>query len=598
MSVSYLYADNRIRTANGVVKPDGSSTPRESAEASTITRLEDKNNPVYNFTSDFVSQFQNISSTDIAMAVPYLRLSSLGANGEVLEDYNLQFFHKTIDMANVSGPARFSDRPTMSLKSVRLHTDAAQGTIALTKVSIALKVHRADDYINGSLLSLMMPGTMMRLVYGWNSTNATLNERDVLLFNISQYFITLDTSGQLDLNVEGLTQMQSFGATLLGDIGEPVALDDLVNDEQAANIANQKQRVETYTAHIKQSKQGRSTSRNLDVVRKQAKATVNAKQRAVPQIRRRFANLFDQLRRKKKSDGYKFITEKRRKTNTLSHGEYVTVHDVIKTLCGSTLDALHGTFVPSSRQFRVVYGAFNGTLETFANRSIADFPLSWNDFSRRLSEMSANGSTIPTLNAMFTMIADFIKDPMYWRNNLISQNEEVTLPNITIQFGSHLSGEQEVIQLTIIDTKKDIPHTISKINGVGKSQASQKEIEDAVTNGEIPIIALGHANTFVKTVNIQSDNDEQMRAVQIAKAQKRLSERIPTAKQDVDVKENPLFLPLNGSMDVLGHVEWKPFRFFFLRTGLYLVDAIYCITSVEHEIDAAGFKTKITFRYH
>jgi hypothetical protein len=57
-----------------------------------------------------------------------------------------------------------------------------------------------------------------------------------------------------------------------------------------------------------------------------------------------------------------------------------------------------------------------------------------------------------------------------------------------------------------------------------------------------------------------------------------------------------LFLPLKGGMELLGHVEWKPARVFYLSTGIYLADAIYNILSVEHELSADGFITRIEFQ--
>ena len=72
----------------------------------------------------------------------------------------------------------------------------------------------------------------------------------------------------------------------------------------------------------------------------------------------------------------------------------------------------------------------------------------------------------------------------------------------------------------------------------------------------------------------------------------------PELEVDNDETGTPLTLPLEGTMTVLGHPEWRPFRAFLLSTGIFPIDGVYKITAVEHVLNVQGYTTSITFLYH
>jgi hypothetical protein len=57
-------------------------------------------------------------------------------------------------------------------------------------------------------------------------------------------------------------------------------------------------------------------------------------------------------------------------------------------------------------------------------------------------------------------------------------------------------------------------------------------------------------------------------------------------------------LPLQGSMSVIGHPGWMPFRAFFLSTGVFAIDAVYTIQKVKHTLSREGYQTEIDFFWH
>lgn len=610
MSLSYFYIGNRLLGSNHERITTGENPPLSPA----ITALTDVDNPVYNFDARFIENLQAITNVELGQSVPYISLCSLNLDGSVLDDFNLKFFHKTVDMNQINSSARYPERPELSLKSVRISSDMSAGFIAYTNVTLTLKLHKPDVLTNSTLISLLFPGMPMRLVYGWNSPNDFLNRKEVQMFAVKTYFATFDISGQVDLVIEGMSFSERFSNVLVGDVAEQVTSadirnpggDEILSNAQINGLFYSKSQIDQYVTYINalRTRQNDGGLRDIKAIEALAQTFQDVQNRASTRIRQKFKQMSDRLSDLRQSNHNYFKGTTRRRGGATVTAEYVTVHDIISTLCGDTISSLEGTVLPANKDFRIVYGALNENLGVFANKSIADFPIHWDSFRNTLKEQSTNGKPVPTVQSIFSLlINDYIANEGYWRTNFLPGAQDVDIPFVTMNVSSHLNGQQEIVQISLIDMHKNIPMTTQRLRGLNQQLASQDQIEQAVlSSASMPVLRLGNANSFIKSISLSHVNDEGMKAVFINRAVQNsvASPRLPLSPNALlkPINDRAIFLPLKGDMNVLGHVDWKPARFFYLSSGIFFVDAVYKILGFEHEISGEGFSSKISFGYH
>jgi hypothetical protein len=631
MPLSFYYFKDRIPSPISPPPPPGpwnadDGTPNDPP----VLPLTDATNPIYNFSQDFIEKFQAIPPERLAKAVPYISVATLDMAGEVVTDFNAKFFSATVNMNEVSSQARYADRPELSLGGLTISEDLAAGGghLSYTKVTMTFKLHKPDFITNNALISLLFSGMPVRIAYGWAPVDAEddfLGIIDILLCNVVDYSIDIDDSGQATLTINCLSHSDNFSNVFVGDRAEEITVADVTNaagdgavtDEMQDGAYQQKIRVGQYVTYINSQDPSRTEQegqRSIELLNAMAQAYYDVSDRVSVKVRLNYQQAMARLARRTKSRPGLFKDVKRTKVDgTVSYADCVSLHDIMGTLCGETLTALEGTIFPSTREYKFVYGCYNENAGSYAGMCISNFPVHWRSFTTMLDDAAAAGVRVPSLQFLFRKLQDlFLNDSTYWRDNLLRDEplDGVELPRIAIRINSYYatdtagpSGQRrEVIQISVFDASRNAPLTQVRLQNVSSPMSEAQQIAAVVGSPPtVPVLRTGHANSFVKRLRMQNLGDPAFKAVLINRAINSVTTQrqavIAGAQAPMYVRK-PTFIPFKGSMEVVGHTEWKPSRFFYLASGIFFIDGVYSIVSVQHRLDAAGFKTHLEFTRH
>ena len=310
----------------------------------------DQKNPLFNFKPDFFEKLQNISAPELAQSVPFISLHTVDLNGEIIEDLNVSFFHKTADLEALSQGVRYTDRPIMSLNSLRIKTTLASGYLYYTDVILNIRIHAPNFLTQATITSLVLPGMPHLLEYGWNSPNEFLNQKERLLFQVVTYSLNFDESGQVELVVQGKALNDNFNNALVGDDGKLIN-SATINNEESDGIKQQLDKISEYIKYLKDTKQNSGQQANeYKLLKIQGEDYKNREKKA----RRTIAKKFRQNKTKLKK---------------LENKGFVRLQDLIYTLCDGTFSALTDLW-PRVSEFRFIYGDIN---ESVRNDNIPSY---------------------------------------------------------------------------------------------------------------------------------------------------------------------------------------------------------------------------------
>ena len=574
-------------------------------------------NPLFNIDQTFIDNLQSISSVDMAKAVPYVSIKTVDKSGKVLEDLNLKFFQQPIDFEGLKvHDKRFKDRPVMSLKDLTIKTDNASGYLYYTLVTLGIKIHNPYMLTNESLIAFLVPDMPLLLEYGWNhpDKDSVMNKKETLLFAVKSYNINIDVTGQIDLIVEGVAFNDKFNNTLIGDEEGTVFKDAVGKDTIAETF-------EKLQEHIKHLQDLSSDKKSVNY--KLAKDQAVTYEKMENKVRDGIGKIFDS--RVKELEVLKIdshpgkmhhpavpakpakppkdaVKGKPAWTESITC-KVVTFHDLLYTLCNKTF-ANFSNLMVGGNKFKIVYGTLNKDAGKYATTSIAEFPINITDFHNKLSTQVGKGHIVLTVRALLNYLAqDCLENVEYWNNDLkVNKDGNVAnfvMPHIVFNFTNNKEGTDQIVTLQILDINNGVPVTTTFMpDGVGPESA----VEDALKAGpfkNIPRIRLGHAGSFIKNTSLTQISDSAMQATLIERMQRGKIDLLALPGQaSVTKPVSPLILPLRGTMEVVGNIEWKPFRAFYLDVGVYLINAVYVILSVTHKLSHTGYSTSIDFIYH
>lgn len=623
MPVQYFYFNSRTpNPATGA--PIIAAGPLVIPKAVPVLPLTDNSNPIYNMSNIFIQKMQKITSHDMTVAVPLISLVAMDANGEIRTDFSKKYFNKTVNLNKV-GSQRFGERPDMSMQHITVSSNLGTGTgmIVFNEIEIAIRLHKPSSLSNEELVNLMKPGMPLRLRYGWScSTNDFLSTQALELFNIREYQISFDAQGEATLVVQGSTHNEDFANIYIGD--QAVVIPDVTATQAAQKetqgtsdagnvqldgVAQKQVRIDSYFTYADamavrdasdpQSGRPQATMDNIAMVYSSLAERVSSA------VEANFSAKTFQLADQIKSDPVLFPDQKvKDRQGNVHQGEYVTLHDIMSVLCGSTLDAMLGKVTPANRDYRVVYGPINENCGSYSGKSLAETPIHWRSLGEQINTAQNSGIRVPSIQWLInTLGSRFLRNDSYWRGTLCAGVTQIDTPKVNVLITAHQIQGREIIQLSFVDTNQGVPLTQKLLKEAGQQLWTQQAQQNTVLNNQnIPVIRIGHANAFVKSISLSHHNDPALRAVLI----KRLTEeQVTNQRQSITrntrrpaQEKNSLYLPLTGEMELVGHVDWKPSRYFYLNSGVYFIDGMYVITAVSHHLDAAGYTTQISFVRH
>jgi hypothetical protein len=554
-------------------------------------------NPIFNLNQDFVNRLQSITSIEMGQSIPHISLKRLDENGVIKDDFNLEFFTKQIDFEGMRAPnSRFSDRPIMSLKDITISTDQASGWMYYTKVTLALKIHSPYALMNESIQAMLIPNLPLLLEYGWNSPNELLNKKEVLLFSPYNYQLSMDVTGQIDLTVEAMAFHEQFNNTLVGDEKDVLVPSEYFNEGQGS-ISDKFLKLKDHIKYLNglKTKKGTVDYKN---VQDQLQSFSPTAELAKGIIGETFRNNLDQLKANSHKRSENRNGPNQEKLDPLNY-EAFTFHDVLFFLCDKTFKNLTN-IIPGAKELRIVYGNANDNAGRYKSVSLADFPIRKDEFYKMLSKEAGKGNPVLTIQKLLNNIIDkFFNNKQYWNHDLSAADlKSFDMPQVVCTLINYREGKDVIMELQIIDAKSGIPQT-SKLmpTGPGPENAVEQKLKQVDPN--LPILKLGSAGSFFKSVTFNQVSDEHMKAVLINRMQSTAIDfNIPVKSINQSKPQTPLQLPLKGTISVVGQVDWKPFRSFYLDAGLYLVNGVYKIQSVVHKLSHQGFDTTIEILYH
>lgn len=545
----------------------------------------DTQNPLFNFPQGFFQKLQGVSANELGRSVPYISLHTIDLNGEIMEDMNLKFFFRPIDVQNIHQQVQRGERPIMSLKDVSLKTTLASGYLYYTDVTLTLVVHSTSVLSQSTITSLIFPGMPHLLEYGWSSPNEFLNaSKERLLFQVVTYDLNVSEKGEVTLVVRGKAFNDAFNNTYVGDNGDLIE-SDLINNAEADGINHNKQRIEKYVEYLKSTK------------------TTGGKQSSDYDIARQAAVVYKTVEKKARGKISKEFLRRRTQLQDLAKDGIVTLHDVIYTLCGDTFKALTESW-PRASEFRFVYGDINETIRgTKIPKNLAEFPIDLDLLNNRIKKEIKKGQIVITVQKMLNMLAkDFVENEELWKDQISQTDAEFyNKPEIVINFTNRNGGtNRSVMEVIFHDAKQGIPATTSRLP---KGKAPTEEAKKKVIEGtNLPVLKLGNANSFIRNLNLSQITNQAMRAVFLQRMSKdRLTTVRSAQPQSTALKAvptSPLTLPLRGSIEVLGHPDWKVFRSLYLDASIFLIDGVYKIMEVEHVLNKDGYITRMVLLYN
>ena len=181
---------------------------------------------------DAVDLLGAITPAEKAMAVPYLKIWQVKADGSPVHKDANGDPSAPISLLLVQPPEFgsavdgrfFTERPPVSLERVTIKTEMSYGLIQFRHITLNFVVHRPDivfdekndDFDNWS--SLILPGAMHALKYGWSSPGANdimngnglkdqnnqVEGQRTILFTVTNYGFTINTDGSINVNITAL----------------------------------------------------------------------------------------------------------------------------------------------------------------------------------------------------------------------------------------------------------------------------------------------------------------------------------------------------------------------------------------------------------
>jgi hypothetical protein len=387
----------------------------------------------------------------------------------------------------------------------------------------------------------------------------------------------------MTLTIKGKAFNDIFNNLYLGDDGSE-DLSALASDTEIGGIRREKAKTESSIEYLREfARQGGSQQADYRVM----KALATSYKGSEKKVRDALSKKLKQL--KKQLDA---INE--------PNGSF-TFHDVVSTLCNSTLKAFASDVLKLS-ELRVVYGDANSKSGELSGTSLADIPIDRKRLDSMFRGFVETGQLVPTLKVFLDeLIRVFLENEDIWKKQ---EGEDIPFnkPEIIVYFTNNGSRAE----LHILDVKQGLPVTLSNVPDGKASVASVESdvINSAESGREISILRPGNAGSFIKKLSLSQISDQAMKAAFIARMHEDRLSGIRDASRETPTdavkskRVTPLTLPLQGSMSVLGHPEWKPFKAFYLSTGLFIVDGIYKVMGVTHTIGPGGFTTDLDLMYN
>lgn len=545
-------------------------------------------NPFFSVDQEFIDKMQNITTVELAQSVPHIKIRRINPDTLQPEEpsFNVSVFNKQIDFNEPANNFQ-ADRPIASLKDLSITTEEANGPYYITRVNLNIKIHRPAAIRESALLHLFTFGENIEVQFGWNSPNEHLAKKESFQFIVAKPSIAIGSDGQIDFALEGVgVTDRLFFQMYIGNNKLDPYLTSL--EETKKRIIKDIDKLDGRKSIDDKSKiKGFKTELiNLDV-----KIRTAAKDRLAESLKVLITN--EKRREYFYEDKIKKIPHE-----TIRFGDLV--HTLLEPLVEQAFKLRYpstGTGVNKGKKFTIVMGTFNDYAGNYAGQSLANFEIPVIKILEIFRDEANKGLTSLSFDNFLSNIKGwFESDELYTFKG--------SGPTKVTKFQTIVFENKNTIEWWLLDIewkKPDMSEILKKSRTDGATPLA--EIKKTLKEKGIPYLAFGHVNTMIKSANFSPVEIEGLAEHLIAESWKEIKDerkagvRTVTAGEKLDSietgKVNFGIIPIQGTLELTGHVDWKPFRTMWIDTQTVWYDMLFCVLEVSHTLSSQGFVTTL-----
>jgi hypothetical protein len=577
-----------------------------------------------------VDELESITPVEKAQAVPYVRIWRIDPatgkpvspdkapnDGKPIRPLSAMLAEPPRFGAPIYGDGaddRFRERPPVSLERITISSQAPMGLITFSKMTLSFVVHRPDVVFGEQLKegegdnwsSLMLPGAVHALEYGWTASTGVKNG---LLNGLG---ISGDKSeGAPD--VPAISQIRfattNYNFTITPDFQFKITIDAYESGE-----FNSRQTVfTTVTAKEEKAKAKGKGKKSRD-------KKVNEEKRIVAAFPGDPWGADGKDLRSIVQEG----TSKKLRDRAVKG--FVTFKDVLDLLFA---DSIVDVYTHAGyKKVNLYIGRFNGragrTSDKYGKqdmnsypvpsnedpnaftpeRSIGDFKFKLQDVQQKFNNLAKAGKFLTFKNTIEPFLNTFL-DPKTWdrkdgKDEVSSSTSTGYDSNVVPHVVVRTITNKDEISFYIIDVKREHTRFTDQDSFPEGVKATPEQIRQKLRDKHVPMVSFLRGNSYIQEAQFEVINDDQQKSVLIRKAlDKARSGEIDVSShlsdRGIDVRKLLYSSAIRGSLTMIGNFAFDLFSFVWLDFGVREWSGPFTIYEREDIIERGTFTTKMTF---
>jgi hypothetical protein len=566
-----------------------------ASNANPFIELSEEDKPFVRSNQSIVDLLEGITSAEKAQAVPFIRLWQISpedglpvnrnSDGAPAAPLSLHFSRPPAFGSSVDQD-RFRERPNVSLERIVIKYEQLRGTMLFRQFEIDLVSHNptflfSKEREEDSWSTLLIPGTVHALEYGWSASNGVRNEilrgddfvdktvKPVIVipgrmqarFTVIDYSFNIEVNGQIKIKIN---------AVEAGEFNLRRAVPTYSSVMQNENRAQERNASKTVTIQAEpiafdpKTKEGQLVLKNIQSI----------------------------LSSKLKPDSKGFV-------------EFKSVCDMLfsdaltkcYTSCGFNTPSLYiGKFNEKTGMTSDKYNSID-----LSNQSIGAFKIPLKEVREVFAKAVCLGDQLTLYNFMMTFF-NIINNMSAWnqeksKNKEGTENKDVSIPEICFRT---IAGKKDA-NVFIFDKKREfIQWEKTQYNKEAK-KLSREDIRANLKINNIPMISFGKGNSYIAGSNFSAIADPTIKTIFMRKGIDRSrSQQIGQSDakgKDVVLDYSDLLYSsaINGDITMLGNFAFDVFGTVWLDFGVDQWSGPFWVMNKEDIISATEFISKITF---
>ena len=588
--------DDNAPESTGTVGEKSAYTPRQFRVAGSKEKPFPLNSP------KAIELLESIMPDEKAQAVPYVMIWEIDAKtGEPKHGKN-GIPNRPLTMSTIEPPlfgvsvkdtkdVRFRERPPVSLERVAVKTQNPRGMILYRTLELSFVVHRPDiifeEHVNqdgshkgeaDSWSSLITPGEVFALEYGWSASSAVKNGilnglghsdnntfiqgRERLRFVVTNYTFKMTPDNQVRFLISAY-ELGEF------NLREAFLVDGAPdNSAQEGKGPKTKKEVDPYADDSAALK--KLLKKVQDQVSEGAQKKANKSNLMVP-----FGLLFDEIFAPPIQKAYK---------------------DWGFDLKGIVIGRLND---------RAGIPAPKYSSDSVGGTPISDFKFPLSDIEKIFQDLIKGGTRMTVYNFIEPFLRLF-ENPSVWDRKGVTSPEKFTIPQVNMRVLTNKNKQGKIeVEYHIFDANTEFTKFTNSDWEKGNEDISRSEIRKKVNKKNVPFISLVRANSYIKDASFEVIQDEQMKGIFMRRyfGEKHVTREATTQQTSLSQKENravpaqQIFAPtIKGKITMIGNFVVGTFALVWLDFGIRRWDGPFTAFEREDVIERGSFTTTMSLQ--